>query len=103
MEHLTCDLCGRPLLLDAPVRYEVKIEVKSAYDPMELTREDLEIDHRAEIQDLLRQLAGTDPKKAQDQVYAVFGFDLCARCQPGFLTDPLRRDAVRRAIAAREN
>ena len=42
MDHLTCDRCGNGLLLDAPVRYEVRIEVKSAYDPLELTREDLD-------------------------------------------------------------
>jgi len=41
MDRLTCDRCGSGLLLDAPVRYEVRIEVKSAYDPLELTEEDL--------------------------------------------------------------
>ena len=32
MDKLTCDLCGQGLLLDSAVRYEVKIEVKAAYD-----------------------------------------------------------------------
>jgi len=34
MGHRTCDQCGQELLKDIPVRYEVKIEVKAAYDPL---------------------------------------------------------------------
>ncbi len=90
MEHLTCDRCGRGLLLDAPVRYEVKIEVKSAYDPLEITEEDLA---RAEedLREAMERLKDYTAEEAQNEVYRLFSFDLCATCQRAFLSDPLGR------------
>ncbi|MBI3271349.1 MAG: hypothetical protein HYZ53_20325 [Planctomycetes bacterium] len=103
MEHLTCDLCGGPLLLTEPVRYEVRIEVKSAYDPLELTQEDLEKDHHREIAEILDRLNQMDPKAVQDQVYARFDLDLCAKCQSVFVKDPLRRALVQRLLQPKSN
>ncbi|MBI5366317.1 MAG: hypothetical protein HZA54_04710 [Planctomycetes bacterium] len=103
MDHLTCDLCGAPLLLDAPVRYQVSIQVASAYDPLELTAEDLARDHRAEIAAILRRLEETDPAAAQAEVYATFAFDLCRRCQLQYIQDPLRRAVLRRVVEPRAN
>ena len=88
MDHLTCDRCGGGLLLDAPVRYEVRIEVKSAYDPMELTPEDL-AKAESDLRDLVAQLKEYPGDKAQDEVYREFRFDLCATCQKKFLAAPL--------------
>lgn len=90
MDGLTCDRCGRGLLLDAPVRYEVRIEVKSAYDPLELSEEDLA---RAEdeLKKVLEELKDYTAEQAQDEVYRRFRFDLCATCQKGFLKNPLGR------------
>ena len=90
MDHLTCDRCGRGLLLDAPVRYEVRIEVKSAYDPLELSDEDL-ARAKDELKTLVEKLKDYSAEKAQDEVYREFRFDLCATCQRQFLADPLRR------------
>ena len=90
MDHLTCDRCGNGLLLDAPVRYEVRIEVASAYDPLELTREDLDRANE-ELRALLEKLKGYSAQKAQDEVHRVFHFDLCATCQRKFLANPLAR------------
>jgi hypothetical protein len=90
MDHLTCDRCGNGLLLDAPVRYEVKIEVASAYDPLELTREDLD-KAQEELKALLEKLKGYSVQKAQDEVHREFRFDLCATCQKKFLANPLAR------------
>ncbi len=90
MDRLTCDRCGNGLLLDAPVRYEVKIEVTSAYDPLELTAEDLS---RAEeeMKALLEKLRHYSAERAQDEVHRAFRFDLCATCQKAFLANPLAR------------
>lgn len=88
MDHLTCDRCGNGLLLDAPVRYEVRIQVKSAYDPLELTKEDLDragTTLRKAI-DLLKEYPAD---KAQDEVYREFKFDLCRVCQIAYLKSPL--------------
>jgi hypothetical protein len=90
MDHLSCDRCGRGLLLDAPVRYEVRIEVKSAYDPLELTDEDL-AKAKDELKSLVEKLKDYPKEKAEDEVYREFRFDLCATCQRGFLADPLHR------------
>jgi hypothetical protein len=90
MNRLTCDRCGNGLLLDAPVRYEVRIEVTSAYDPLELTREDLENAER-ELRALIESLRDYSAEKAQDEVHREFRFDLCATCQKAFLANPLGR------------
>jgi hypothetical protein len=88
MDRLTCDRCGNGLLLDAPVRYEVRIEVKSAYDPMELTDEDLEKagDEMKKAVDALRNVSAED---AMDEVYKEFRFDLCRTCQKTYIQGPL--------------
>lgn len=91
MDRLICDRCGRGLLLDAPVRYEVSIEVKSAYDPLELMEEDL-VDAGEEMKRLIEKLKTYSPEAAQDEVYRKFAFDLCATCQKLFLKNPLGKD-----------
>lgn len=90
MDRLTCDRCGNGLLLDAPVRYEVRIEVKSAYDPMELTEEDL-AKSAEDLKSAIEALKDYPAQKAQDEVYREFRFDLCATCQKAYLKSPLGR------------
>ncbi len=90
MNRLTCDRCGNGLLLDAPVRYEVRIEVKSAYDPLELMPEDL-ARVEEELRATLERLKDYSAERAQDEVYRAFRFDLCATCQRAFLSAPLGR------------
>jgi len=90
MDGITCDGCGDGLLIDAEVRYVVKIEVFAAYDPLEITRADLAKDQRAEMARLLAALEKMDPREAEDQVYRKLQFDLCPRCQQRYLKDPLR-------------
>jgi hypothetical protein len=81
MDHRTCDLCGQELLKDSEVRYEVRIEVKAAYDPLNITDTDLAKDFRQEIAKVLQQLEGLSLAEAQNQVYRLFEFDLCPACQ----------------------
>jgi hypothetical protein len=89
MNHQTCDLCGQELLAKSEVRYEVRIEVKAAYDPLEITEEDLAKDMRAEIAKVIRQLEGISEEEAQNEVYRQFEFDLCAACQRKYVKRPL--------------
>ena len=86
---LTCDRYGKTLLLHESVRYKVRIEVFAAYDPMEITSDDLKRDHRAEIRRLLDRVAELDTEAAQDSVYRAMDFDLCLACQKEYLRDPL--------------
>ena len=109
MDHSTCDSCGRQLLVESEVRYEVAIEVKAAYDPLEISADDLNRDYRAEIARALRQLEGLSAEEAENGVYLSFAFDLCpaamgvpngsltkpARPAPGFVSFPGCWDAGR--------
>jgi hypothetical protein len=88
MDRLTCDRCGNGLLLDAPVRYEVRIEVKSAYDPLEITSEDLS-DASKKLREAVDAVRGLTEQEAMDEVYKEFRFDLCRTCQKQFLKAPL--------------
>lgn len=94
MDGLTCDVCGKALLVDQPVRYEVRIEVYAAYDPLELTPDDLTRDHRAAIRRLLARMEAMDPQELEDSVHKAFRFDLCPACQRRYLRDPLRLGAA---------
>ncbi len=89
MDGLTCDVCDEGLLLDVDVRYILKVEGYAAYDPMELTRQDLEKDVEAEMRGVLRQLETKDGDEAQDEVHRAFSYDLCPRCWKRYLRDPL--------------
>jgi hypothetical protein len=85
MNHSTCDSCGRKVLAGSEVRYEVRIEVKAAYDSLEITDEDLKKDFKVEIVKVLAQLEGIPTEEAQDQVYRAFYFDLCLPCQRRYI------------------
>lgn len=89
MDGITCDRCGKGLLIDEDVRYEVRIVVKAAYDPMELTTQDLAVSRRAEIQKLLEELQDISAEEALNQVYRDMKFDLCLACQKQYLNRPL--------------
>ena len=89
MIQLTCHICGKTLLLDEDVRYTVKIEVFAAYDPLEITAEDLEKDYRKELRELVERMKEMDPEEAQDSVYRMFTFQLCPKCQKEYIKDPL--------------
>ncbi len=89
MNGISCDSCGSGLLIHSDVRYIVRIDVRAAYDPVEIPPEDLERDLSREIDDLIRRLEQADPRTVQDQVHRAFRFDLCPPCQALYLRDPL--------------
>jgi len=90
MNQSICDLCGKELQKDSELRYEVKIEIKAAYDPLNVTDQDLAKDFRQEIAKVLQQLQGLSIVEAQDQVYRLFHFDLCPACQREYVRNPLK-------------
>ncbi len=92
MSDLACDRCGRSLLAFEDVRYKLEMRVYAAYDPLELTRKELEEgDHAAEIKRLIELAEKRDAEELENEVFKVFNFDLCLRCQREFLKDPLPR------------
>ena len=97
MIHFTCDMCGKVLLADDDTRYVVKVEVYVAYDPMEVSEEDLQEDRSGEMRDLLDAMDDMDPEELEDQVYKTFRFDLCPPCHESYLKDPLGKGMRLRA------
>ena len=91
MSELACDRCDRSLLAFEDVRYELRIEVKAAYDPMEMNPSAQPSDLKDEIRKLIEATEGLTADEIEATVYKEFKFDLCLRCQREFLQDPLPR------------
>ncbi len=90
MSDLACDRCDTSLLANEDVRYEVEIQVKAAYDPMELNLDAMaEADVSGELERLRRVIEGRSAEELEAEVYKAFKFDLCMRCQREYLKNPL--------------
>jgi len=83
-----CDRCGQPLEQGA-LRYVAKIQVFAAYDPLEITFEDLMSDHSYKIKKVLEQCKDLTEEELIRDVFVDFQFDLCHACQRAYITDPL--------------
>ena len=84
-----CDGCGAELPRNA-LRYTVNIDVRAAYDVLEVTLLDLVRDHRAEMIELIERLKHKDPRDIEETVYKNIKLDLCPSCQRAFIRNPLR-------------
>jgi hypothetical protein len=85
----TCDGCGKALKKHL-LRYRVRIDVRAAYDTLEIGLADLIRDHQAELVELLEKLKHKDPKEIEETIYKLIEIDLCPTCQKAFIRDPLR-------------
>ena len=83
-----CDRCGQPLEQGA-LRYVAKIQVFAAYDPLEITFEDLMSDHSDDIKKILEQCKDLTEEELMRDVFVDFQFDLCRACQRAYIADPL--------------
>ena len=84
-----CDGCGKEIPKGA-LRYHVKIDVRAAYDKLEIGLGDLIRDHRAEMLRLIEKMRHKDPREIEETVYKGFELDLCPACQRAFIKSPLR-------------
>ena len=89
MQTYHCDGCGK-IIGRNELRYTVRVDVRAAYDQIEVHLTDLVRDHRAEILALIEQLENKGARELEESVYAQFTFDLCPACQRAYLKDPLR-------------
>jgi hypothetical protein len=87
---LYCDVCNESLLVESNVRYVVKIEVYAAYDPLEITEEDLSRATKENWDKLMEEIAGADPEELSSHVHVSRTYDLCPTCRNRYLRDPLR-------------
>jgi hypothetical protein len=84
-----CDGCGKEMAKGA-LRYTVKIDVRAAYDTLEVGLADLIRDHRAELIALIERMKHRDPKELEESIYKGFKLDLCPSCQRAYIRSPLR-------------
>ena len=89
MISIKCDGCGKELRKHE-LRYKVSIDVRAAYDELEIGLTDLVRDYRAEIIELIEQLKTKDPKEIEETVYKRMKLDLCPGCQKTYIQSPLR-------------
>ena len=89
MQGISCDRCDKSLLIDEDVRYEVRIVVQAAYDPMEITSQQLAETRPVDWKNLVEHLEKMTEDEMQDQVYRELRFDLCPGCQKDYLREPL--------------
>lgn len=84
-----CDGCGAEMdRMD--LRYTVTIDVRAAYDRLEVGLLDLVRDHRAEILQLIDQMKNKTASDLEEGVYKRIRLDLCPSCQRAYLKAPLR-------------
>jgi len=93
MLHFSCDLCGQPL---RDSRFVARVEVFPAFDPDEITEEDLDVDHLQDIAELIEHSEITGQPIKDDCDVCRLRFDLCRECRKRYLDDPLGREAFRR-------
>jgi hypothetical protein len=84
-----CDGCGRRLAR-GDLRYDVRIEVKAAYDELEISLADLVRDHRQEMIDLINQMEDQSAEEVEKSVWKAFNLHLCPSCQRAYVSDPMR-------------
>ncbi len=84
-----CDGCGAAIPRKA-LRYQASIEVRAAYDTLEVSLWDLLRDHRRELEELVSQLDKAGATELEEQVYKKITLDLCPQCQRRFVQSPLR-------------
>ena len=92
MLHFSCDLCGQPL---DDLRFVVRMEIFPAFDPEDISEEDLAGDHLQEVAQELEEMELTGAE-LPDCSSKTFRFDLCPRCHARYSKDPLGREALRR-------
>jgi hypothetical protein len=86
MDGITCDMCGRSLLVAEDSRYIAEVKIYAAYDVMELTSEDLQKrDIQKEIRQTIEDAARRDARELEEEIFAHRRFDLCPSCRKQFL------------------
>ncbi|MBP7830525.1 MAG: hypothetical protein KA248_11460 [Kiritimatiellae bacterium] len=84
-----CDRCGQPLEPKA-LRYIARIQVYAAYDPLEITFEDLTRDYTSEMRRIMEECRDLTEEELMRDVYVDFTFDLCPACQKKYIQNPLQ-------------
>jgi hypothetical protein len=88
MINRVCDRYGLPIM-EGELRYIAKIQVFAAYDPLEITFEDLTWDHTQEIERLIEACQDLSEEELMRDVHVEFQYDLCRPCQKVYVAKPM--------------
>lgn len=83
-----CDGCRKQIPKGA-LRYTVQIDVRAAYEKMEVGLTELVQDHREEMLRLIDRLKDKSPSEVEESIYKSLKLDLCPNCQRAYIADPL--------------
>ncbi|MGA2258890.1 MAG: hypothetical protein ABSG53_29835 [Thermoguttaceae bacterium] len=89
---LLCARCGTELTPGTGNFYVVRIEALADPSPPRLSEEDLEHDHRAEIERLIKGMRDLSERELVDQVYRRLILYLCGPCYRQWIEDPVSAD-----------
>jgi benzoyl-CoA reductase/2-hydroxyglutaryl-CoA dehydratase subunit BcrC/BadD/HgdB len=78
-----CDNCGR-IVNYKETLYEIRIDIYAKGGPIEITKEDLDKDHIAEMKKLIDAMEKMDEQELTDEVWESYRFDLCHDCRKEF-------------------
>jgi hypothetical protein len=87
---LSCARCGSVLRPGTDDFYVVRIEAVADPSPPAFSEDDLDLDHRAEIERLLDQMRGLSEQELVDQVYRRLLLHLCGPCYRQWIEDPVK-------------
>ncbi len=87
---LLCARCGTELTPGTGDFYLVRIEALADPSPPRFSEDDLEHDHRAEIERLIEQMRDLSERELADQVYRQLVLYLCAPCYRQWIEDPVK-------------
>lgn len=85
---LKCAICGRKLVKGKP-RYITRIVSYAAYDPLEITFDDLRLDLDKALAEVLAKIREKPTRKLQDEIIKTFHYDLCPACRRKYVKNPL--------------
>ena len=80
MKKRTCDYCHRDIL-PGETPFELKLEIYAAAELPEITQEDMEKDHTAEIEAIINAMEQMNVDELADEVFESYIFLLCCKCR----------------------
>jgi hypothetical protein len=86
---LLCARCTAELTPGKGDFYVVRIEAVADPTPPSVSEEELQRDHRAEIERLVKEMRDVSPQEAMDQVYRRLVICLCSPCYRVWIENPV--------------
>jgi hypothetical protein len=88
-DPFACQRCGAQLQAGTGNFYRITIEAVADPTPPTISAEEMAIDVRSQIEQLLAQLAGLSEEEALAQVYRRLTLYLCGPCYREWIEDPV--------------